>query len=97
MGWFYSNNNKKLLAEIHKINCILDDVENFTDSNIIKEYVVEKKHRGDFHLDRGSQKGTCETLVCKVCGNDRFIVGQDAYFTAIKCTECGYEVGIHEG
>jgi hypothetical protein len=48
-------------------------------------------------MPRGFQSKGIRTLVCKLCGCEEFIVGQDAYFTAIKCTECGYELGIHEG
>jgi hypothetical protein len=97
MNQFYSNNNRKLLASIHKLNCILDDVENFTDGDVVMEYVLEKKAKEDFQMKRGIREEKCETLVCRICGTDKLIVGQTAFFTAIRCDNCGYEIGIHEG
>ena len=97
MGQFYSKDNKNLLASIHKLNCVLTQVEGFKDSEVVLEYVIEKQQRDDFHLKRGADQHGCSTLVCRLCGNDKFIVGQSQYFTALKCDRCGFEVGIHEG
>jgi len=97
MGQFYSKDKKDLLASIHKLNCVLTDVEAFKDNEVVLEYVIERQQRNDFHLKRGADYSGCATLVCRLCGNDKFIVGQSHYFTALKCDQCGYEVGIHEG
>ena len=97
MNKFRSNNNLKLLASIHKINCILGDVNDFKDEDVIMEYVLEKKAGDDFEMRMGIKDQKCATLVCKVCNSDRLIVGQAAFFTAVKCPTCKYEVGIHEG
>lgn len=97
MSNFYSNNNRKLLASIHKLNCVLSDVADFKDEDVIMEYVVEKQHRNEFHLERGMIDEECATLSCRICNSDQLIVGQKRYFTAIKCGRCGYELGIHEG
>ena len=97
MEQFYSKDNKDILTSIHKLNCVLTEVEDFKDSEVILEYVIEKHQRNDFHLKRGTDNSGCSTLVCKLCGNDKFIVGQSQYFTAVKCDQCGFEVGIHEG
>ena len=97
MNQFYSNNNSKLLASIHKLNCILDDVENFTDEDVIMEYVLAKESKNDFHVNRGMNNERCSTLVCRICGDDKLIVGQIPFFTEVKCNTCGYEIGVHEG
>ena len=94
---FYSDNNRDLLASIHKLNCILDSLENFNDEDVIMEYVIEKQQRDDFHLLRGMRESSCATLVCRICGSDKLIVGQEKFFTAVKCDECGYELAVHEG
>lgn len=96
MSLFYSNNNQSLLKDLHKNNNLKIEVEQFSDQNVIAEFVIEKKKRNDFHLERSPQSGI-STMICKICGNDKFIVGQAEFFTAIKCDECGYELGIHEG
>lgn len=97
MEQFYSNNNSKLLSAIHKLNCVLTEVEVFSDSDVILEYVIDKQDRHDFHLHKGLGNTECSTLVCRICNNDKLIVGQTVYFTAIRCDCCGYEVGVHEG
>jgi len=38
-----------------------------------------------------------ETLKCKKCGSKSFNVGRGKLFTAIKCTNCGWEACIHDG
>ncbi len=94
---FYSGNNRKLLTDIHQLNKVSKDITDFTEADVIMEYVLEKKSGSDFHLDTGVKDAYCMTLTCRLCGNNKLIVGQAPYFTAVKCTDCGYEVGIHEG
>ena len=62
------------------------------------EKMVQHK-RGDFKIHQCYTKNSdcTETIVCKKCGGDKFIVGQDDYFTAIKCPNCEWEECIHEG
>ena len=76
MNQFYSNNNKKLLASIHKLNCMLDDVEKFSDVDVVMEDVLVREAKGDFQIERGIKDQKCSTLVCRVCGNDKLLVGQ---------------------
>lgn len=97
MSLFYSGNTKSLLAAIREGNKIKKDVQQFDDRNVIAEFVINQESRKDFHLERNSDSEGISTLVCKICGNDKFIVGQADFFTAIKCDTCGYELGIHEG
>lgn len=94
---FYSNNNRDLLTDIHKLNNIQSVESEFTDQAVIMEYVIEKRQQKNFHLVKSQDEGCCETLVCKLCENDQFIIGQKEYFTALKCVNCNYEIGIHEG
>ena len=97
MSQFYSKNNRTLLSTIHKLNCILGSVEDFNDEDVIMEYVLKKERRSDFHLNHESGKEGCESLICRVCNNDRLIVGQAAFFTAVRCVNCDYEITVHEG
>lgn len=97
MSQFYSNNNAKLLATIHKLNCMLDNVENFKDDDVIMEYVLERQSKEDFHIIPGMKDEKCATLVCRICNNDKLVVGQTAFFTAVKCGNCGYEIAVHQG
>ena len=97
MSKFYSDNNWELLRAIVETNKLQRDIELFSDSNVIAEFVVAKENRDDFKLKWGPGKKGISTLVCKLCGNDSFTVGQGEYFTAIKCNSCGYQAGIHEG
>lgn len=97
MSLFYSKNDKSLLSKILKKNDLKKDLKQFDDQNVIAEFVTQKENRNDFHIDRSSYSGGISTLICKICGNDKFIVGQAEFFTAIKCDKCGYELGIHEG
>jgi hypothetical protein len=97
MNQFYSNNNKKLLASIHKLNCMLGALDEFTDQDVVMEYVLVKEAKGDFHISRGIKDEKCSTLVCRICGNDKLIVGQIPFFTSAKCDTCNFEIGIHEG
>lgn len=58
-------------------------------------YKIEQ--RGDFHIGQIYDEEPAETYICKKCGADKFIVGAGDYFTALKCTNCGWEMCIHEG
>jgi len=59
---------------------------------------IKLKQRNDFKFKKQSyDKGYPKTIICKKCGNDKFIIGQGDYYTAIKCPNCGYEIEIHEG
>lgn len=97
MSQFYSNNNRDLLSKIHKLNCLLDSVEVFRDDDVIMEYVIEKISRKDFHFSQVLEMDSCSTLSCRLCSNERLVVGQAAFFTAVRCSNCDYEIAIHEG
>lgn len=57
-------------------------------------YEVE---RNDFHVGQIYDDYAAKTTICKKCGADKFMVGQGSYFTAIKCTNCNWEICIHDG
>lgn len=62
-----------------------------------EEIGIVTKKRNDFKVVKQSYDTEYpETLICK-CGNDKFLVGQGNHYTAIKCTICGLEIGIHSG
>jgi ribosomal protein S27E len=50
-----------------------------------------------FVIGQSYEEYAATTLACKKCGNTAFRVGQGSYFTAIKCTECDWQLCIHEG
>lgn len=54
--------------------------------------------KGDFDIGQTYTGKKCSTYICKVCGGDKFIVGDGhSYYTAIKCPKCGWQRCIHEG
>lgn len=57
-------------------------------------YVVERND-GLFHIGYGSEPAP--TLHCAHCGGNQFHVASEFCFTAIKCVNCLYEVGVHFG
>lgn len=76
------------------------DSDNYIDDEGIERQTnTHYKHvqRNDFHVKKSYDKETCATLVCNICGCDKFTVGQGSYFTAIKCDKCGWERCIHDG
>lgn len=58
---------------------------------------LDEVERGDFHIGQSYDDEPAKTIICSVCGSDKFIVGHGSYFTAVKCPICGYEIGIHSG
>lgn len=38
-----------------------------------------------------------DKLECGECGGDEFNVGTASWYTAIRCTTCGWELCVHEG
>jgi hypothetical protein len=46
----------------------------------------------NFHIEQVDS-----TLICNICGANKFIVGIGDYFIAIKCDKCGWERGIADG
>lgn len=61
------------------------------------ETVAGLEDRGDFTIHQIYTDGPTKTYVCRECGGDKFIVGEDSYFVAIKCPECGWESCIQNG
>jgi len=50
-----------------------------------------------FHIGRYSQPGLARTLICAICGHDKFYVGSDSWWTGVKCVNCESEYCVHEG
>jgi len=40
---------------------------------------------------------SCRTVRCKECDSNHFIVGEDVYHTAIKCSVCGWTHCLADG
>ena len=53
--------------------------------------------RGDFHIGQSYSNKPNKTIICKNCGNDKFLVGKGSYHTAIKCINCQWELCINDG
>ena len=69
---FNSNNNRDLLAKIHKLNNLEAKLNEIDDQDIMMEYVIETQQRKDFHLVSSINETRCKTLVCRICGDDKF-------------------------
>ncbi len=50
-----------------------------------------------FSIGQYGEETAATTLGCKRCGGTTFHVGSATYFTAIKCTSCGWERCINDG
>lgn len=62
------------------------------------EESYEEKQDGKFKIHQIYTKKPCKTLYCAKCGTNKWYVGVDDYFTAIKCAKCGdKEICVHEG
>lgn len=57
---------------------------------------VEKKPTY-FHIGQCYEKTPALRISCAKCGNDKFIVGQGSYYTALSCDICKWELCIHDG
>ena len=55
----------------------------------------DAKRRNDFQWVKDFEEA--QTLICRQCGSDQFIVAHWNYFTAIKCVKCKWERCIHDG
>ena len=58
---------------------------------------IEFKSTDMFHIGQSYEREPCNQVICKICGGEKFYVGSEEYFTAIKCVNCNYEISIHEG
>lgn len=61
-----------------------------------EENVYERKDREDFVI-ADYDDAPLETVICKRCGSDEFIVGNAFCVTAIKCKKCKWQRVIHDG
>jgi DNA-directed RNA polymerase subunit RPC12/RpoP len=59
--------------------------------------LIDELAKGDFDLGSSEESGPAETLVCKKCGGDRWLVGKSKLSTFVKCPACGYEILVHDG
>lgn len=75
------------------------DYEDFPENvnpDAFYDYHIEITTR-ELHIGQSHETKPAQILKCRVCGSDKFIIGQMSCFTAIKCPNCGYEFCIHEG
>jgi len=73
------------------------DIEDRFPLGIEYDQLFDEQELGDFQIGQSYEERFAKTLVCKKCGSKRFIVGIDAYFTAVKCENCEYQICIHDG
>jgi hypothetical protein len=59
--------------------------------------VIELSEDDEFEIGQGYSDESDRKLICKICGCERWIVGQGDYHTSIKCPNCKYEICIHNG
>lgn len=67
--------------------------------NIYSSYndPLGEKETTVFHIGQSYSNEPNGTIVCKICGGDKFYVGQGSHHTSIKCPTCEYEITIHDG
>jgi len=63
----------------------------------VEDVVGELQHDDTFRIGRMGSSYAVKTLACKSCAGVSFMVGQDDYFVALSCRNCGYEVPLHYG
>ena len=44
-----------------------------------------------------TNEGSTKKLICTKCGSIKFEVGQDEWFTSVRCCRCGQETEVHSG
>jgi hypothetical protein len=82
----YFDPNNLLKRDLQEENDYVQDTE-----------FVAQKEDGLFHIGQSYEEKVADTLYCIHCQGNTFNVGQGSYYTAIKCTTCGWEVYILEG
>jgi predicted Zn-ribbon and HTH transcriptional regulator len=60
------------------------------------EDIIEE-FENDWHIGQSYEERFVKQLRCKKCGSDKFEVGHDSCYTAIRCPVCLYEICIHDG
>lgn len=50
-----------------------------------------------FHIGNSVYDGNAIPLACARCDGDTFNVGKADYRTVIRCVQCRWEYGIHDG
>lgn len=66
--------------------------------NVLEEmslYDLIEEFENNWHIGPGDH--AAKSFRCKKCGSDKFEVGKESYFTAIRCPICKYEVCVHDG
>ena len=61
-----------------------------------EDQFIETKEDHLFHIGQYDEN-LAKTVFCKHCGGNEFNVGQEDYYTAIRCVNCHWEISIHEG
>ncbi len=62
-----------------------------------RESLLEKVDEPKFHIGQVYTDGPAKALRCLVCGGNKFYVGRDEWYTAVKCVTCEWELCIHDG
>lgn len=60
------------------------------------KWLVEAPELPPFHVGQNYEHKPATALKC-ICGCATFHLAQGSYFTAVRCTTCGKEHGVHEG
>lgn len=59
--------------------------------------ITDGLDRIPFNISSDSAPSKVDQLFCEMCGSDKFYVGRDICFTAIKCIRCDHEEAVHDG
>lgn len=67
------------------------------DKAINKDDLLEYVQDGLFRIGQIYEDQPAETAICKKCKGKEFNIGSGSYYTAIRCTKCGWQYCLHEG
>ena len=61
--------------------------------------LIEVKDENIFtlHQNQRDTEDNCKSVMCSKCKSDKFFVGKGAYYTAISCEKCGWQLCVHDG
>ena len=76
------------------IDNIYPKTEEDADEEELLEFIDNKK---PFHIGQSYEHCPAKQIGCAKCGSDQFHVAQGSYYTAIRCINCNWELGIHDG
>lgn len=99
-GWFKPCGSNDTEENVCKLcgKRIVRKVDYYSDTTYEENTATTEDVHGIFKKHQCyTNEGSTKKTVCQRCGNDKFYVGQDDYYTTVVCTKCKSEECIHDG